>query len=692
MAFVPSIALTTRSSFVDPTTRSRAVQSHVPQSHRSNRCPPPLSPRPDRVPSPIMQSTDVKTSDIFMPALSSTMTEGKIVQWLKQPGDAVSVGEAVMVVESDKADMDVESFEKGFLAAILVEEGESCPVGDSVGIIVPNKDDIGKVDVSALSSPSPAAKGNGVTADPEPPAPAPAPAPTPSASSAPAATPIEKPPLFEIFMPALSSTMSEGKVVEWLKTEGDAVQTGDMVMVVESDKADMDVETFESGVIAHISVDSGESALVGEAVAFLAKTEADVPAVKAWALSVSAGPAPASPAASPAPVVESATPATAPPAAATPPAAEAKIVNEGRIIASPFAKVTARQEGVDLRYVVGTGPNGRIVEKDVLNAKKSDVSPAPAATPAAAAATSSPSGKVVATPNAKKVAKKEKIDLSSVKGSGNFGRITADDVLRVAGKAPAVVVKKVEVETVIAKAGTPSEKKASAAKKVDTPAGSVAMSSMQKAVVASMNASLEVPVFRLTYKIKTTQLDALYAKVKPKGVTMSALLAKAVAVTLRKHPIMNASYAEGAIVYREEINVAMAVAMPDGGLITPTLMKTDETDLYSLSRTWKDLLKRTMKKKLSPSEYSSGTFIISNLGMFGVEQFDAILPPGVPGILAVGASKPVVQLGSNGLIGVEKVMSVTLTADHRHIYGADGAKFLQDLTSLIESDVTELVM
>merc|ERR1719487_487952 len=174
---------------------------------------------------------------------------------------------------------------------------------------------------------------------------------------------------------------------------------------------------------------------------------------------------------------------------------------------------------------------------------------------------------------------------------------------------------------------------------------------------------------------------------------MSALLAKAVGMTLAKHPIMNAAYAEGdGIKYNANINVANAVAMPDGGLITPVLPNADTTDLYSLSRTWKDLVPRALEGKLKPEEFTTGTFTISNLGMFGVSSFVSILPPGQGAIMAVAASTPTAVLQPNGMIGLVKQMTVTLTCDHRHIYGADAAKFLVDLAEIIENDTMSLLM
>jgi pyruvate dehydrogenase E2 component (dihydrolipoamide acetyltransferase) len=173
---------------------------------------------------------------------------------------------------------------------------------------------------------------------------------------------------------------------------------------------------------------------------------------------------------------------------------------------------------------------------------------------------------------------------------------------------------------------------------------------------------------------------------------MTALLAKAVAVTLQKHPLLNASYSDQGIVYHSNINIAVAVAMDDGGLITPVLQKADTVDIYSLSRTWKSLVEKAKAKQLQPEEYNSGTFTLSNLGMFGVDTFDAILPPGQGSILAIGASRPQVIATGEGLFGVRQQMQVNITSDHRIIYGADAAAFLKDLAKLIETNPQSLTM
>lgn len=633
---------------------------------------------------------DVRSKEVFMPALSSTMTEGVVVSWLKQPGDKIEVGEMIMTVESDKADMDVESFEAGYLATILVEEGGTAGVGETVALIAETEEDVAKVQecgTECIVSGS-GNRHDGTTAvdDHVPDAAAPVAAAAPAAATAPAAA---KPAgVKEIFMPALSSTMTSGKLDEYYIEIGDAVKTGDIVMAIESDKASMDVESFDEGYLAHIVVDVGEEGNVGDPVAYLAASEADIPAVQTWAAALG-GPAAAAPAAAAA--AEPAAPAAAAPVVPPPAAAAAPVVNTGRIVASPYAKKRAAELGVDLSRVVGTGPGGRIVEADVAKASASG------GTVAAPAGASAPrtDGKVVATPDAKKVAKKEKIDLATVTGTGNFGRITADDVLKAAGKAPAVAAT-APADAAPGAATPAAAAPAGGAPKAKTPAaavpeGAVTMTGVQKAVVQNMNASLEVPEFRVSYSIKTTAFDELYAKLKSKGVSVSSLLAKACALAIQSHPIINAKYEADSIIYRPEVNVAMAVSLPDGGLMTPVLKDAGNVDLYSLSRTWKDLVKRTMAKELKADEYNSGTFFISNMGMFGVTSFDAILPPGAPAIMAVAASKPVVAVQANGLVGVHKEMTVNLTCDHRHIYGADAAKFLQELADIMENRTDELL-
>ena len=434
-------------------------------------------------------------------------------------------------------------------------------------------------------------------------------------------------------MPALSSTMTEGKIVEWLKKPGDKVGRGESVLVVESDKADMDVESFNEGYLAAVLMPAGSTAPVGETIGLIVETEAEIAEAQAKAPSGGGSvPSPAAPSpAAPAPTAPAPAAAAAPapaPVAVQPPAAPAAPAtaptSNGRLIASPRAKKLASQMGVDLSGVRGSGPNGRIQAEDVERAAGRPIS-VPLVGEGTAAAVNAGAASAVKAP-------------SSPAGN-SFGR----------------------------------------------PGDTVPFNTLQGAVNRNMEASLAVPCFRVGYTITTDQLDAFYKQVKPKGVTMTALLAKAVAVTLARHPQVNAATTAAGMSYPAHVNVAVAVAMEDGGLITPVLRQADQTDLYELSRQWGDLVKRSRGKQLQPEEYSTGTFTLSNLGMFGVDRFDAILPPGTGAILAVAASRPAVVAGKDGSIAVKRQMQVNLTADHRVIYGADGAAFLKDLAELIET-------
>lgn len=425
----------------------------------------------------------------------------------------------------------------------------------------------------------------------------------------------------EVFMPALSSTMTEGKIVSWVKSAGDKVEKGETVVVVESDKADMDVESFYEGYLAIIIVPAGEVAPVGAAIALVAETEAEIAEAQKQG-------------------------------SATPVAAAAP---------SP-APVSAVKASGGLQQNV-----------------------------------SRQNGRSVVSPRARKLAKELKVDLNSIKGSGPHGRIVAEDVEAAAGKAkPAPVQQLVTVAAAPQAAPAPAPAAAKPAPQ-SVPAmamtgQTVPMNALQNAVVRNMAVSLSVPCFRVGYTITTDNLDKLYKQIKSKGVTMTALLSKAVAVTLQRHPLLNACYVESAIQYRADINVAVAVAMEGGGLITPVLQNADRLDIYSLSRTWKDLVDRARTKQLQPAEYSTGTFTLSNLGMFGVDKFDAILPPNQGSILAIGASRPQVVANEEGLMGVKRQMQVNITCDHRVIYGADAASFLQDLAKLIETNPQSLTL
>lgn len=470
-----------------------------------------------------------ETLPITMPALSSTMQSGRVVTWLKQVGDKISAGDPIIVVESDKADMEVESYEDGFLAQVVVGEGEDAQVGATIGVLAQTLDDLVVIQQG----------GGGSLA-------------APVAESTTQGTPVT--------MPALSSTMTTGRIVSWLKQVGDKVSAGDPVMVVESDKADMEVESYDEGYVAAILVEEGTEAAVGAPVALLAENAEDIESVAAAGSPTSA------------PAAAAAAPAVAAPAVPQTPAASGE-----RVAASGYARKLAAEAGVDVGSLAGSGPGGRVVARDVGGGG--------GGAPAVVHWTPTP-GATTATPSARALAKSKGLDLAGVRGTGNFGRVTKADVEAALG-----IAKKGKEVVVVAE---------------DEPlSGPVEMTGMQKAIAKNMEATLSVPVFRVTKQIETDAFDALYQKLKPDGVTVSALLAKAVALALRKHPLLNAKYEPGAIVYNPNVNVAQAVAL-DGGLVTPTLKDADKMSLADLSVAWKDLVKKAKAKSLTPDEYSTG--------------------------------------------------------------------------------------
>ena len=448
----------------------------------------------------------------------------------------------------------------------------------------------------------------------------------------------------EIFMPALSSTMTEGKIVEWLKNPGDKVERGESVLVVESDKADMDVESFQDGYLAAVLMPAGSTAPVGETIGIIVETEDEILSVQKNNKTVK---------------IQS-----------DENKKDIQLENKSEEVSVKSAKTAKREEP----------KNNKVDEKIIKNESLIDASIA------------NTSSRVIASPKAKKLASQNGVDLTKVRGTGPHGRIQAEDVLKAKGQPISVpwigegdysagIINNKEVKSISKEMGNSFGK----------PGETVQFNTLQKAVNKNMESSLDVPCFRVGYSIKTQNLDNFYKKVKQNGVTMTAILAKAVAKTLNNHPQVNASFSENGIKYPDSINIAIAVAMEDGGLITPVLKDPSKTDLFELSREWKDLVKRSRSKQLEPEEYSTGTFTISNLGMFGVDRFDAILPPGTGAILAIAASKSTVVANDNGSISVEKVMQVNLTADHRVIYGADGAAFLKELADLIENSPDALV-
>ena len=436
----------------------------------------------------------------------------------------------------------------------------------------------------------------------------------------------------EILMPALSPTMEEGTLAKWLVKEGDTVRAGDLLAEIETDKATMEFEAVDEGVIGKLLVPAGaEGVKVNTAIALLlgeGESAADLGA---------AAPVAAAPSAAPAPTAPAATAPAAPPATA--PVAHAG----ARVFASPLARRIAADKGLDLGQIAGTGPHGRIVKADVLGAT---AQPGPAAAPAPAIATAVAPAAAAAAPQP-----------AMAQGA------SADAVMQIYK---------------------------------DRPHEEIKLDGMRKTIAARLTeAKQTIPHFYLRRDIKLDALMAfraqLNAQLAQRGVKLSVndFIIKAAALALQAVPAANAVWAGDRVLQLKPSDVAVAVAI-EGGLFTPVLKDAETKTLSALSGEMKDLAARARSRKLAPHEYQGGSFAISNLGMFGIDNFDAVINPPHGAILAVGAGvkKPVV--GTDGQITVATVMSVTLSVDHRVIDGALGAELLQHIVDNLENPMAML--
>ncbi|KQZ33653.1 pyruvate dehydrogenase complex dihydrolipoamide acetyltransferase [Caulobacter sp. Root1472] len=437
----------------------------------------------------------------------------------------------------------------------------------------------------------------------------------------------------DILMPALSPTMEEGTLAKWHVKVGDTVKAGDVIAEIETDKATMEVEAVDEGVIEAILVDAGtENVKVNAPIAKLAgegESPAPPPSKEAPA---KAAPAAEAPKAAPAPAApaqaagETAAPAKPAPAAAP---------TGDRVFASPLARRLASAANLDLKSIAGTGPHGRVVKADVEAAQKGGApaaKAAPASAPAAASAPAEP----------RKVLSLEQMGIPA----GSYDLVPLDG--------------------------------------------------MRKTIARRLTDSFrDVPHFPLTIDLEIDALLAARAKInhllEGQGVKVSVndIIIKAVAVALKRVPEANASYTPEGIALHKHADIAVAVAI-DGGLITPIVRAAETKGLAQISAEVKDLAARAKSKKLKPEEFQGGTFSVSNLGMFGIKAFASIINEPQGAIMSVGAGeqRPVVK---NGELAVATVMTVTLTCDHRVVDGAIGAKFLAAFKPLIEEPLTLIV-
>ena len=540
---------------------------------------------------------------VTMPRLSDTMEEGTVAKWLKKVGDKVEEGEILAEIETDKATMEFESFYNGTLLHIGIPEGDGAPVDALLAIIGDEGEDI-----SALlgGAAEPAAE---PSEEVKPVEAASAPAnETKAVAAIPAGVEI-------VTMPRLSDTMEEGTVASWLKKVGDAVEEGDILAEIETDKATMEFESFYSGTLLYIGIDEGGSAPVDSVLAIIGPAGTDVSAV----LSGAAAPAAAAPAAPKEAVeVKNEAPAASP-AAATPAAQAAEVTaSNTRIFASPLAKKLAIEKGLDLSTVKGSGEHGRIIRRDVEQAQ------------------------VVAAPAASAKAQP--------------------------AAAPVVVASGVENKE------------------------SVKNSQMRKVIAKRLSESkFTAPHYYLTVEVEMDEAKAARQQINQlpdTKVSFNDMVLKASAMALLKHKQVNTTWSDEATIINHHVHLGVAVAVEDG-LVVPVIKHADQLSFTQLGATVKDMAGRARNKKLTPAEMEGSTFTVSNLGMFGIEEFTSIINQPNSAILSVGAiiEKAVVR---DGAIVPRSMMKLTLACDHRTIDGATGAQFLQTLKMYLEHPVTLL--
>ncbi|TRZ44274.1 pyruvate dehydrogenase complex dihydrolipoamide acetyltransferase [Robertkochia solimangrovi] len=541
-----------------------------------------------------------------------------------------------------------------------------------------------------------------------------------------------------IKMPRLSDTMEEGVVAKWLKKVGDTVEEGDILAEIETDKATMEFESFYSGTLLHIGIEEGDGAPVDSLLAIIGEKGEDISGLlNGSADQPAAEEKPASEAAAEAPVAASSGSAPAMPdgvEVVTMPRLSDTMeegtvaswlkkvgdeVSEGDILAEiETDKATMEFESFysgTLLYIGieegGTapvddvlaiiGPKGTDVDT-VLAALKggtakatpAETAPAPAAAeetaPAPAEASTAPvsttSGRVIASPLAKKIAAEKGIDLTQVKGSGENGRIVKRDIENYKPAAPAAPAAKAD-------AAAPAAAQAMAF----VPAGEehvdeVKNSQMRKTIAKRLGESkFTAPHYYLTIEVDMSNAMASRSQINSlpdTKVSFNDMVVKACAMALRKHPQVNTSWKGDVTAYNRHIHVGVAVAVEDG-LVVPVLKFTDQMTLTQIGAQVKDLAGKARNKKLTPQEMEGSTFTVSNLGMFGIQEFTSIINQPNSAILSVGAivEKPVVK---NGEIVVGNTMKVTLACDHRTVDGATGAQFLQTLQAYLENPVTML--
>jgi pyruvate dehydrogenase E2 component (dihydrolipoamide acetyltransferase) len=441
--------------------------------------------------------------------------------------------------------------------------------------------------------------------------------------------------------------MHEGKVVRWLKKEGEEVIRGEVIAEIETDKATVEYEAYTGGVMAKIVAAEGVTIPVGGLIAVITAPGEAIPEDILTDAALAASPAPRVPEA-PAP--------EAPPAAAAPPD------SDGEVRASPLARRLAKERGVDLSAITGTGPGGRITEADIPEQ----------GAPAAA----SVNGYIKASPLAKRLARERDIDLAVLNGTGPGGRITAADVPEHAPVAPAPT----SAETA-APAGLTSE--------------NVELSRMRQAIAkVTVDSWQSAPHFYVSVDIDMTKAMSFRRDVNDeldaeKRVSVNDLIVKASAIAIGRHPKFNSFFRDDHLQMNASINVGIAIAL-ESGLIVPGINGCENRSLVEIAAASRDLAARANSGTLRNEEYSGTTFSVSNMGMFDIESFTAIIFPPHAAILAVGTVKeqPVVR---DGELAIAQIMKATLSTDHRVADGAEAAQFIVEIKKLLENPISLVI-
>lgn len=543
---------------------------------------------------------------VRMPKMSDTMTEGVIAKWHKKVGDSVKSGELMAEIETDKATMDYESFNSGTVLYLGAKEGQAIEVNDILAIVGEKGEDYkslleGSGNEGKEDAPAERKKEEAPAAD---------------AKIEPKKESVDTSGIKAeiVLMPKMSDTMTDGVIAAWHKKVGDAVKSGELLAEIETDKATMEYESYNTGTLLYMGAEAGSAVAVNGVLAIIGEKDADWKTLLKAHESAASGDGETS----------KGKPETKPAAENSKPADSKKETSEstsehstGRIKASPLAKKMAKDRGIDIAKIQGSGDHGRVTKKDVEKFKES----------------ASPAGK----------AESPAVSLPKVVGEESFEE--------------------------------------------------VAVSQMRKTIAKRLSESkFTSPHFYLTMEInmdKAIEARKSINEISPVKISFNDMVLKAVAAALRQHPDVNVSWLGDKMRKNHHIHIGVAVAVKDG-LLVPVVRFADNKSLSHIATEVKDLAQKAHAKKLQPSDWEGSTFTISNLGMFGIEEFTAIINPPDACILAVGGIKETAVV-KDGQLVPGNVMKVTMSCDHRAVDGAVGAAFLKTLKGLLEDPVRILI-